>query len=194
MKHPLANISSTSQKPLFFAFLTATLILFAVFQVLDAPLRTPTAPNGILSFELAGTPEKAFQILVSWEAVNNDSPIANELRRKLYAAFGLGLDYLFMPVYATTLALGILLATGRHKIWFGTLGAWLGWGAYAAALFDTVENYALVQILLMNQLRSPYPQVASVCAIVKFGLLILGLVFALVGWLWPKKVFDDINP
>jgi M6 family metalloprotease-like protein len=32
-----------------------------------------------------------------------------------FAAFGLGIDYLFMPVYATALALGILLAAGSHK-------------------------------------------------------------------------------
>lgn len=189
MKHPLESIPPTSRKPLFFTFLAGTLILFAVFQILDAPLRTLAAPNGIVSFELAGTSDKAFQILVSWEPVyQSGPPFIVQPSGKLFAAFGLGLDYLFMPVYATALSLGILLAAGRHEGRFATYGAWLGWGAYTAALFDTVENYALVQILLMNQLRSPYPQVASVCAIVKFGLLVLGLVFALIGWLWPKKV------
>jgi hypothetical protein len=92
-----------------------------------------------------------------------------------------------MPVYATTLALGILLAAGRHPGWFETLGAWLGWGAYAAALFDAVENYALARMLLLNQVWSPYPEVAAFSASVKFGLLSLGLVYALIGWTWPKQ-------
>jgi hypothetical protein len=104
-----------------------------------------------------------------------------------FASFGLGLDYLFMPLYATALALGILLAAGWHKGWFSGLGVWLGWGAYAAALFDAVENYALARMLLMNQVWSPYPQVAAFSASVKFLLLSLGLFYALVGWVWPKR-------
>ena len=186
MKHPLENIPVTSRKPFFWAFFVGTLVLFVVFRVLDAPLRTPAAPNGIVSFELAGTPEKAFQILVSWGLANDEAPIVLP-KGKLYAAFGLGLDYLFMPMYATALALGILLAAGRHTGWFASLGAWLGWGAYAAALFDAVENFALWKVLL-GAVFSAWPSVASVCASVKFGLLVLGLVFALVGWSWPKKV------
>ena len=195
MKHPLENISSTSRKLFFWAFLAGTLILFAVFRVLDAPLRTPAAPNGIVSFELAGTPLQAQAIIDSWnETVSLASNVAGETvpgvisRAYSFATFGLGIDYLFMPLYATALALGILLAAGRHQGWFSTLGAWLGWGAFAAAIFDAVENYALARMLLMNQVWSPYPEVAAFSATVKFGLLLLGLFYALVGWAWPKKV------
>ena len=92
-----------------------------------------------------------------------------------------------MPLYATALALGVLLAAGKHGGWFATFGAWLGWGAYAAALFDAVENYALARMLLMNQVWPPYPQVAAFSASAKFVLLLLGLFFSLVGWAWPKK-------
>jgi hypothetical protein len=105
-----------------------------------------------------------------------------------FAVFGLGLDYLFMPIYATALALGILLAAGKHGGWFAAFGAWLGWGAYVAMLFDAIENYALARMLLVNQVWSPYPEAAAFSATVKFVLLLLGLFFALVGWLWPKKV------
>jgi hypothetical protein len=104
-----------------------------------------------------------------------------------FAAFGLGIDYLFMPVYATALALGILLAAGRHKGWFGALGVWLGWGAYIAASFDAVENYALARMLLVNEVLSPYPEIAAFSASVKFGLLLIGLFYALLGWSWPKN-------
>ncbi|MBN1450953.1 MAG: hypothetical protein JW963_08065 [Anaerolineales bacterium] len=194
MKHPLETIPSASRKPLFWAFLAGTLVLFAVFRVLDAPLRTPAAPNGIVSFELAGTPSQAQAIIDSWQemaVLANDvagEPVPGMANRAYsFAVFGLGIDYLFMPVYATALALGILLAAGRHKGRFASLGAWLGWGAYAAALFDAVENYALVRMLLMNEVRSPYPEVAAFSATIKFGLLFLGLIYALVGWLWPNK-------
>ena len=175
MNHPLGFVRTDIRKLLFFAFLAGTLGLFAVFRVLDAPLGTPAAPNGIVSFELAGNVEATTEILLSWDE-----------RADLFAAFGLGIDYLFMPVYATALALGILLAAGRHPGWFAALGAWLGWGGYAVAVFDAVENYALARMLLMNEVWSPYPQVAAYSATVKFGLLAVGLFFALAGWLWKK--------
>ena len=194
MKHPLETIPSASRRPLFWAFLAGTLILFAVFRVLDAPLRTSAAPSGIVSFELADTPSQAQAIIASWHEMAflvgdvAGEPVSGMVSRAYsFAVFGLGIDYLFMPVYATALALGILLAAGKHKGWFSILGAWLGWGVYAAALFDAVENYALARMLLVNEAWTPYPEVAAFCASVKFGLLLLGLFYALVGWSWPNQ-------
>lgn len=174
MNHPLDWISSDKRKPIFFALLAGTLILFAVFRVLDAPLRTSAAPNGIVSFELAGTSAAAQTMIDSWDA-----------RARLCAAFGLGLDYLFMPVYALTLSLGILLAAGRHAGMFARLGTAVGWGALVAALFDAVENFSLWQFMLGN-FQVPWPSLAAFCATVKFTLLLLGLAYALIGWVWPK--------
>jgi hypothetical protein len=194
MTHPLDFVLPAKRKPLFFAFLAGTLVLFAVFRALDVPLRTPAAPNGIVSFELAGTPFRAQAILDSWLDVGylighgpgQIAPYFVSLAY-LFAAFGLGLDYLFMPLYASALAMGILLAAGRHPGRFFALGAWLGWGAYAAALFDAIENFALVRMLLWNQVWSPYPQLAAFSATVKFGLLLVGLLYVLAGWFWPVK-------
>jgi hypothetical protein len=108
------------------------------------------------------------------------------MKEYMYAAFGLGLDYLFMPVYALTLAFGTLLATQKHEGWIKSLGALAGYGAFAAALFDTVENFALWQILL-GAYESSFPAVAAFCASFKFGLIGLGLLVGLSGWLLPKK-------
>lgn len=176
MRHPLEFVSVVYCKRLFFTFLFLTISLFAVFSVLDQPLRTPSAPNGIVSFELAGTPEVATQILMSWEST---------YKAYKFAAFGLGIDYLFMPVYAFALAFGTLLAANRHAGWLKSLGAVAGYGAFVAAVFDVVENYALFQILL-NRIVSPYLEIAFYCASLKFGLLIFGLLYALVGGLLPK--------
>jgi hypothetical protein len=103
-----------------------------------------------------------------------------------FAAFGLGIDYLFMPAYAFALAFGILLAAGRHSGWLKSLGAVAGYGAFAAALFDAMENFALFRVLL-GWAQSPYPTIAATCAMIKFGLLILGLVYAFTAWLLPRK-------
>lgn len=175
MTHPLDFISVGKRKLLFWTLLTGTLVLFAVFRGLDAPLRTSAAPNGIVSFELAGSPEAARAILDSWDE-----------RASLFAAFGLGLDYLFMPLYALALASGTLLAAGRHNGWFKALGGIAGWGALAAALFDAVENFALWKVLL-GGVFSTWPRVASICASFKSGLLLFGLLIAALAWLWPRK-------
>ncbi|MEP7134231.1 MAG: hypothetical protein ABI904_04810 [Chloroflexota bacterium] len=192
MQHPLEFIPSEYRKRFFFTFLFLTIILFAVFRVLDQPLRTPAAPNGIVSFELAGSPLKAQAITDEWK---HSSLLLSEVAGQadpnivnvpyVFASFGLGIDYLFMPLYAFALAFGTLLAAGKHSGWLKSLGAVVGYGAFAAAVFDAVENYALFQVLL-NRVYSPYPEIAYYCASIKFGLLIFGVMYALVGWLLPR--------
>ena len=173
MHHPLASLSPSKRKPLFLTFLALTILFFAVFRVLDEPLRTPAAPNGIVSFELAWQPGASQDMVNSWSEY-----------ARLLAAFGLGIDFLFMPIYALALSLGVLLASGRHPGRFGRLGAWMGWAALIAPVFDAVENYGLLHSLL-SPLFSLWPFVASVCATIKFTLLVVGLFYALIGWLWP---------
>lgn len=175
MKHPFDFIPDKNRKPIFWAFLAGTVILFAIFQPLSAPLTSSATPYGIVSFELARTPLNAQAMIDSWDA-----------RARLYAAFGLGFDFLFMPVYALALSLGTLLAAGRHPGPFAKLGAWIGWGALVAPLFDAVENIGLWNSLL-GQAQSAWPAVSFWCACVKFGFIILGIVYGLVGWIWPKK-------
>jgi len=190
MKQPLDFLPNATRKPLFLALLIWSLVLFAVMQVLNAPLKTSAAPAGIVSFELAGTVEKARLILSSWDEHYNPIlgySVVEFFIPPLYAAFGLGFDYLFMPSYALAIALGVLLAAGRHRGWFASFGAWLGWGALVAALCDAVENIALFKLLL-NNLVYPWPQAAAVSATIKFALILLGILYALIGWIWPKKV------
>lgn len=193
MQHPLEFVPDEYRKRVFLTLLALTLILFAVFRVLDQPLRTPVAPNGIVSFEFAGNAQTARAITDSWKQMSlllssvagQPNPVIVNVPY-VFAAFGLGLDYLFMPVYSFALAFGTLLAMGRHAGWFRSLGAVAGYGAFAAALFDAVENYALFQILL-NKIYSPYPEIAYYCASLKFVLLIFGLLYVLGGWLLPKE-------
>ena len=174
MKHPLEFIPSANRKGIFFLALIWTAVLFANFRPLDEPLKNPASPNGIVSFELAGTPTKTQAMIDSWDA-----------RTREIAAFGLGIDYLFMPVYAIALSLGVLLAAGRHLGWFAQTGAWLGWGAFAAATFDAVENLGLYQSLINGV--TFWPQVSAFCATIKFALIIFGLVYAIVGGILPKR-------
>lgn len=185
MKHPLEFVPAENRKRFFFIFLALTMLMFAIFRVLDEPLRTPAAPNGIVSFELARTPEKASQILASWTPIKGNNIWENR-KRLLFASLGLGLDYLFMPLYSLALAFGTTLAINRQTGWIKSLGSLAGWGAFVAVLFDAVENFALFQVLL-GAYESSYPAIAASCAMIKFGLLIFGLLIAVVGSVLPKK-------
>lgn len=176
MRHPLDWIPLPAHKPVFLAAFALTLACFAVFQVwLNPPLVTEAAPQGIVSFELARTAANGFDILASW----NDEAL-------LYAVFGLGFDFLFMPLYAIALSMASLLAADRRPgAWTGW-GSLVGWGAFGAALFDAAENIALFSIILGGA-TDLLAAVTFWCASLKFGLIVLGLAYSLVGWLLPKK-------
>jgi hypothetical protein len=169
MYHPLEFIPQRSRKPIFYVFLALTILIFGIFSQSEPYLRTTAAPSGIVSFELARDLKSSQAMVDSW----NDEA-------RLVAAFGLGFDYLFMPAYALALSLGLLLAMNGKTGTYYYFAAWMGWAVFAAALFDAVENYALWHVLTGGAV-SPYPQLAALCATMKFTLLIVGLVTALAG-------------
>lgn len=203
MQHPLESVPTQYRKRFFFTCLALAFILFSVLRMLDKPLQTPVSPDGIVSFEFARTPQRAQEIIDFWTGrviitTFTDGQNANGLMEPagdsfvynplpmIHAAFELGLDYLFMPAYALALAFGTLLATQRHAGWVKSLGAVAGYGAFAAALFDAVENFALWQVL-SGAYSSGSPAIAAFCASIKFGLLIFGVLVALPAWMLRKK-------
>ena len=175
IQHPLEFIPQKARSRLFYLFIGLTAAGFLIFQFLDQPLRTLAAPSGIVSFELAGSIDNAKAMMESW----NQAALLNN-------AFGLGFDFLFMPVYATALSLGILLAVYRRTGFWPNIGKILGWVAYIAIGFDSIENVALFAILHGNNVM-PVPQVAFWCASIKFGIIIIGSFYGLIGWLFPER-------
>ena len=144
--------------------LFATLVITFLFRFIG-----PAQPT-IVDFELAGSIEKAGQIIGAWNATD-----------RIRAGFSLGFDYLYMPVYSTTIALACVMAAGvlKRKAWH-TLGLLLAWGLWIAALSDAIENVALYVELLGNNVP-PWPQVAQLCATIKFGLILAGLLYVVAG-------------
>ena len=171
IQSPLKDITS-SGKTIWFCLLALTLLLLVLLNLIGAPLINPTAPYGIISYELAGSVQKSQAILNSWET-----------NAQLHAALSLGVDYLFMVLYALTISLACLWAARviLRKGWpFARLGAWLAYGVCLAAVLDAVENIALVQ-QLFGKVVPPWPEIARWCALIKFGLIFIGLVFAFLG-------------
>ncbi len=172
---------SVSRGLLWAALLALTIALTTVLQAVDAPLKTSTAPQGIVSYEFAGTTAAAQGILDSWDVDG-----------RVHAGFSLGLDYLYMPAYALTIGLACTWAArvlGSRRRWVGSLGRVLAFGLGLAALLDATENYALTT-MLFSAAADPWPAVARWCATGKFALIIAGLVYVVAGltvWLMTRR-------
>jgi hypothetical protein len=142
-----------------------------VFVTFERQMKRTGGP-GIIPFELAGTTERAREILDSWGRQGRSA-----------ARNSLLLDYLFPPTYATLQALicdaiaAGLTKRGRRSL--AAAGPMIGWSQLAAAGFDYAENSALLLVLAGRDRRAP--RVARRAALAKFALITLGEGYILVG-------------
>jgi len=177
LRHPFERLSPSGQKTAFIALFIAAIALMVILSVLGQPLKTKGAPGGIVSFELAGELPLAQNILGSWGPTE-----------RIYAGVNLGLDYLFLVVYASAIALGCVLVagslSGRAGV-FSVLGVVIGWAQFGAALLDCLENYALIR-LLVGSTEAWLPVIARWCAVPKFLIVAVGLVYVVMGGIVVK--------
>jgi hypothetical protein len=185
MSHPFNALPAKQRKPVFLVLLLVTLLLMLAMNYIGSPLVTGQAPYGIVSYELAGSLEQSAGILASWDA-----------EARLHAAFSLGFDYVFMLFYSTTIGFACAWAAEILQLrgWPGSRwGLPLAWGQWLAAIFDAVENLALT-IFLFGALASPWPQIARICALLKFALIFLGILYALYGFAASRVTKPAMRP
>ena len=94
---PFSWINEQAKVRVFIVLLLFTLALTVVLSIQGRRLRTPAAPQGIISFELAGTRAAADGIVDSW------SPPQRDVRGD--ALLSLGVDYLYLLLYPLTISL-----------------------------------------------------------------------------------------
>ncbi|MBC8331653.1 MAG: hypothetical protein H8E28_06705 [Anaerolineae bacterium] len=172
MQHPFEQITVSRRQRVFWVLVALTLLVEAVFMLTGSPLTTDAAPAGIVSFELAATTPVVESILASWDAVARER-----------AAFIQGLDFLFIPLYAAAIGLGCIMAAdtfSQKMVKVAALGRWLAWGLILAGLLDVVENISLLVMLFVAPAQ-PWALIAAACAVPKFALVLLGLLYALLG-------------
>ena len=174
LSNPYTWLSAHSQKYALFIFGSATIILLVLLSILDQPLKTDQAPNGIISFEIAINFLQSQSILSSWDH-----------HSKLFAALSLGLDFLFLIAYSLFLSLLCLKTaerfTGKNN-WFRNIGIIISWLQFLAALFDAVENYALIQLLLGSQ-KELFSSIAYYFAVAKFLFILTAFVYLIAGFI-----------
>lgn len=159
------------------ASLVLALVTLAALTAINAHLRNEVAPQGIVSFELCAYSGSCASMRESW---------GEEAR--IWAGLSLGLDYLFMLLYAAAIFLALrLLATRLPRRWAQPtlVVAWLAW---VAAAMDAAENYCLIGLLLdPAAARCAWP--AAIFATIKFMLIAVAMAWLVAGWLMRPKTW-----
>jgi hypothetical protein len=150
----------------------ASVAIFVVLAVLDVRMMDAGGP-GIIGFEVAGTQDRAAEILAEWGSKGTDAARAS-----------LWIDYAYIAAYGTFLVLAswatrdLALERGWRRM--------AAWGmaaipfAAAAAAFDAIEDVGL--LLAVNERGGALaPRLGQVCASLKFALLAVTIAYLLAG-------------
>ncbi|MFV8571904.1 hypothetical protein ACNQ6O_11925 [Marinobacter sp. SBS5] len=130
---------------------------------MNQPLKTASAPQGMISFQLAGTAQQAQAILASWQP-NNVS----------LAQASLWVDFLFIAAYlAVLLQLTRRFSLDRPGVREKIIAKWVRLLFIVAGTSDVIENIALLNNF--NPPDNSLSVAASMFSLLKFTGLLLGL-------------------
>jgi hypothetical protein len=151
-------------------------LLPTVLGVVTKPLHEDVTGESIVDFELAGSVERADEIIAAWRAED----VVDEA--KAIQIF----DLVYPLIYSAALAGACVAAAGawrrRGRGRWAEVGIAMAWVAFVAAGFDYIENLGL-DVSLWDEPRTPWPQVAQVAALAKFAGIYTSLFYALTGLL-----------
>jgi hypothetical protein len=184
LRHPFERWPRTRRR-----LALVTVICAAILPLVSSSVTTPLAENepggrSIVDFELAGSVDETKEILATWQSagVLDDA--------KSIQLF----DIVFPLIYCSALAGACVAAAGAWRRAgrpsLVKLGIAMAWTAFAAAVFDYVENIGLA-VSLWGHPASPWPQLSFVAGVLKFATSGAAFLYALTGlaaWLLARRV------
>ena len=150
----------------------AMLALLAVLALVDGRIQESGGP-GIIAFEVAGSPERAREIMDQWGQAGQDA-----------ARLSLWLDFPYLLAYGAFWALAAAAVRdsarrrGLHRL--GRVGGPVVAFPIAATGFDALENLGLLLILGGNR-GTAAPVLAATFASAKFALTAITVLYVLAG-------------
>jgi len=145
----------------------ATILLLLAMSPADQRMQDTGGP-GIVPFELAGSQDRADEILAEWSEEGEDAA-----RESLWIDFG------FLVAYGAllTLLLGLARDVSRERGWLrlGAIGAIVASFGALAAGFDALENICL--LLTLDDAGPAFPLLATIFAACKFALLAAAILY-----------------
>ena len=173
---PFGRLAPARMRRLLWVSGVAAGLLFVALAVLDTRIMQNEGP-GIIGLEVAGTPERATEILGEWGSEGRDA-----------ARLSLYLDFPFLVLYAiffgaACTAMGRRLRAhaergGRAAAPSGHLAGLapgVGWAFVVAAVLDLAENIALLQVVDYSLV--PWTRMAQLTASPKLAIFAAGLFF-----------------
>lgn len=169
MSHRFESISPHRLNVAFWLLTAVTAILLTVEGIIYLKLTNPVAPLGILSLELAATPDRLNQVVGSWA----EGPKSGMI-------FSLGLNFLCVFTLTNAIAAACVIA-GKHLSGsFSRLGPLLAWALWLAAVIWVIQNSLLAWGVLAhpNQFTTA---VSASLAMAKFAIVGAGILYAVTG-------------
>jgi hypothetical protein len=155
MLHAFTWLPSPYRWGLLIVLFAGTLVFAVMLTNQGKPLRTASAPNGVLSYEFAWNRIQAAQILASWSSLKDTA------KRQIHLDFG------FLVIYPLLLSLACAMLTESSLNSMASAGVFISWAALAAGPLDAGENFALLRMLDAGASES-LARLAGWCAGVKF--------------------------
>jgi hypothetical protein len=184
MRAPFGQAPRTSRSRLLWIAGLASLALWLFLAYQDGEIRD-SGGTGIVAFELAGTEERAEEILDDWGEDGRDA-----------ARVSLVVDYAFLVAYSLFLAVACTVASERLArrglARVARAGAPLAWAQFAAGACDAIEDAALLRVLEGH--TDVYPAIALAAAIPKFALTGLGVIYGVAGLILGRSAQAEPQP
>ena len=145
----------------------AFILFILINQLVFAPLSALVSTYNVLDFEFAWTADRIGIIFTAWGAAGMEAQ-----------ALGIYWDFLYIIGYGFFISGCILLVSRILSGKYQKIGLYITITPLIAGIFDLIENINLL-IMLQNpaSFSTIVPFIASVSALIKFALLILGIGF-----------------
>jgi hypothetical protein len=170
--YPFARLAPRLRKWALLGMLLLMIVISLIIARIGNVLFSAQTPDGILTLEFAATHAEAKRILVVW----GDAGVAA-------ARLQTQIDFAYLATYGIMIALACGLAVAiwaKRSTLFGWIGVALSWGGLAAALFDSVENGAILTFIGGGG-SDALARLMTLCATLKFALVFAALCYALFG-------------
>lgn len=150
----------------------ATAVVFLALALIDRQIQESGGP-GIIPFELAGSTDRATEILAEWGQEGKD-----------WAKLSLYLDFLYLIAYGGFFALAVLAIrdAAQRRGWerFARHGARIAVLPIVAAACDAAENVGLL-VVVEGYAETPAPLLATAFALAKFVAMTVAWAYLLGG-------------
>jgi preprotein translocase subunit SecG len=155
-------------------FIIGTIAMIIVMSKTGKPLKSCATPSGIVNLELAYTTTKVNKVFTAWQ-INTPSSKITDAKTNTYC------DFVFIFFYTGLLFLSCRTFYNMYKeiSFFYSAGKLLAKAVLVAATLDVIENLYMLKLLAGN-VTDAYAVTGSACALLKFILLILAVIYILI--------------